>query len=88
MWGQIAIPGQIQRRSHIMNWDQVEGNWKRWTGKIKERWGKLTDNDLAVINGRRDMLVGRLQERYGKTRAQLDREVEELFAAEESFSET
>jgi uncharacterized protein YjbJ (UPF0337 family) len=70
-----------------MNWDRVEGNWKRWGGKIKERWGELTDNDLAVINGRREMLVGRLQERYGKTQAELEREVEELFAAEESYSE-
>ena len=48
-----------------MNWDRVEGNWKQFTGKVKEKWGKLTDDDLQVINGQQDQLVGRIQERYG-----------------------
>ncbi len=45
-----------------------------WT--IKEKWGKLTDNDLAVINGQQEQLVGRLQERYGYSREQAEREIE------------
>ena len=41
-----------------MNWDQVEGKWKQFKGEIKEKWGKLTDDDLDVINGRRHILFG------------------------------
>ncbi len=48
-----------------MNWDRVEGNWKQFTGRLREKWGDLSDNDLAKINGRRDQLEGMLQERYG-----------------------
>ena len=48
-----------------MNWDRVEGNWKQLTGKVKEQWGKLTEDDITVINGKQDQLVGRIQERYG-----------------------
>lgn len=51
-----------------MNTDRLEGNWMQLKGKIKERWGKLTDDDLDVINGRRDQLIGRIQERYGIAR--------------------
>ena len=48
-----------------MNWDQIEGNWKQFKGQVKEKWGKLTDDDLEVISGKRDKLIGKLQERYG-----------------------
>ena len=48
-----------------MNSDYFAGNWKQLKGKVKEQWGKLTDDDLDVIDGKRDQLVGRLQERYG-----------------------
>jgi len=48
-----------------MNWDRIEGNWKQFTGKIREKWGDLSDSDLEKINGRRDQLEGILQERYG-----------------------
>ncbi len=48
-----------------MNWDRVEGNWQQIQGKVKERWGKLTDNDLDRVAGRRDLLIGKLQEIYG-----------------------
>jgi uncharacterized protein YjbJ (UPF0337 family) len=46
-----------------MNWDQIEGNWKQLKGTVKERWGKLTNNDLDVIAGKRDQLLAKLQER-------------------------
>jgi uncharacterized protein YjbJ (UPF0337 family) len=62
----------------IMNWDQVKGNWKQFTGKIRERWGKLTDDDMAVVEGRRDQLAGRLQERYGIAKDQAEREIDEF----------
>jgi len=48
-----------------MEWDRIQGNWKQFVGRVKELWGKLTDDDLAAINGRRDRLEGRIQERYG-----------------------
>ena len=48
-----------------MNNDKLEGNWKQLKGKIKEQWGKLTDDDLDVIAGKRDQLLGRIQERHG-----------------------
>ncbi len=60
-----------------MNWDRIEGNWKQFTGKVREQWGHLTDDDLAKINGKRDQLEGALQERYGyakdKAREEVDR---------------
>jgi uncharacterized protein YjbJ (UPF0337 family) len=48
-----------------MDWDRIEGNWKQLTGKVKEQWGKLSDDDLATIDGKREQLEGILQERYG-----------------------
>lgn len=48
-----------------MNWDQIAGNWKQFSGNVREQWGKLTDDDLARVEGKRDQLVGRVQERYG-----------------------
>lgn len=48
-----------------MNWDRVEGNWKQIAGKAREQWGKLTDSDWQVVGGKKDQLVGLIQERYG-----------------------
>ena len=48
-----------------MNWDRIEGNWKQLKGRVTEQWGKLTDDDLDVVAGRRDQLSGKIQERYG-----------------------
>ena len=64
-----------------MNWDQVQGNWKQWSGQAKEKWGKLTDNELTEAAGRREQLAGLLQERYGYARAEADRAIDE-FATE------
>jgi uncharacterized protein YjbJ (UPF0337 family) len=51
-----------------MNWDRIEGNWKQMVGHAREKWGKLTDSDFEAVAGRRDQLVGRIQERYGIAR--------------------
>lgn len=48
-----------------MNQDRIEGNWTQFKGKVKEQWGKLTDDDLDIIAGKRDQLLGRIQERHG-----------------------
>ena len=58
-----------------MNWDRVEGNWKQVKGKVKEHWGELTDDQLDVIAGKRDQLIGTLQESYGIARDLAEREV-------------
>ncbi len=58
-----------------MNWDEITGNWTQFKGKIKERWGKLTDDDLTTIAGKRDQLVGLLQQRYGYEKEQAEREL-------------
>lgn len=65
-----------------MNRDWLEGNWKQARGKVRERWGKLTDDELDVIAGRRDQLIGRIQELYGNTRDEVAREIDDMFAAE------
>jgi len=61
-----------------MNRDIFEGNWKQLKGKVKEQWGKLTDDDLDMINGRRDQLVGRIQERYGVAREMAEERLREF----------
>ncbi len=58
-----------------MNEDIFKGQWKQFRGKAKEWWGKLTDDDLDVIDGKRDQLIGRLQQRYGYSREQATQEV-------------
>ena len=61
-------------------WDQVEGNWKQFSGKVKEQWGKLTDDDLTVIAGKRDQLAGKLQERYGYAKDKTEAEIKDFEA--------
>lgn len=68
-----------------MNWQEIEGNWKQIKGKARKEWGKLTDDDLDRIEGKREELVGALQERYGKSREAVDREVGQWF---DSLAET
>ena len=63
-----------------MNWDQVEGKWKQYSGKMKEKWGKLTDSDLEVIKGKKDQLVGKIQERYGIAKEEAQKQVDEYTA--------
>lgn len=58
-----------------MNKDEIGGNWKQLKGKAKEKWGKLNDYDMTVIEGKRDQLVGKIQERYGYAKDQAEKEV-------------
>jgi uncharacterized protein YjbJ (UPF0337 family) len=64
-----------------MNWDQIAGDWKQITGKVKEKWGKLTDDDLTTIAGKRDQLAGILQQRYGYAKDQVEKELDEFTRA-------
>ena len=58
-----------------MNWDQIEGNWRQLTGKAKAKWGDLTDDDLDRVEGRREELIGRIQERYGISKERAEEQV-------------
>jgi uncharacterized protein YjbJ (UPF0337 family) len=62
-----------------MDWNRVEGNWKQFKGAAKEKWGKLTDDDLDVIEGRREQLEGKLQQRYGYAKDQVNKDVDDWF---------
>jgi len=64
-----------------MNWDQMEGKWKQYKGQAKEKWGKLTDDDLDVVDGRRQQLVGRIQERYGIAKDAAEKQADEFVKA-------
>jgi len=65
-------------KEKVMNMDTLKGQWKQLTGKVKEKWGKLTDNDLAIVNGTRDQLIGKIQEKYGYAKEQAEKEVAEF----------
>ena len=65
-----------------MNWDQVEGKWKQLRGGVKEKWGKLTDDDLDRIAGKRDQFVGRLQERYGIAKEEAQKQADQWLQAQ------
>jgi uncharacterized protein YjbJ (UPF0337 family) len=66
-----------------MNTDQMKGNWKQFVGKAKEQWGRLTNDDWQVVEGKRDQLVGKIQERYGITREKAERQLGEFEKAHE-----
>ena len=60
-----------------MNWDQIEGNWIQFKGKVKEQWGKLTDDHLDTISGKREQLVGKIQESYGVSKEEAEKQIAE-----------
>ncbi len=68
-----------------MNWDTIQGNWKQLPGRAKQLWGKLTDDDLALVAGHRDQLAGKIQERYGIAK---DEAEEQLKAWEKSSDDS
>lgn len=58
-----------------MNWDQIEGKWKQFKGRVRETWGDLTDDDLDKISGKRDRLAGLVQEKYGVAKDEAERQI-------------
>jgi uncharacterized protein YjbJ (UPF0337 family) len=60
-----------------MNWDRIKGNWREWKGKAKQEWGKLTDDDLDVVDGKREELAGKIQNRYGIAKEEAERQLDE-----------
>jgi uncharacterized protein YjbJ (UPF0337 family) len=67
-----------------MNWDQIEGNWKQFKGKAQQQWGELTDDDLDRAKGNRQELAGVIQERYGKSREEAEKMVDDWMASSDS----
>jgi uncharacterized protein YjbJ (UPF0337 family) len=70
-----------------MNSDQLQGKWKQMKGSVKERWGRLTDDDLDVINGRVDQLVGSVQERYGIAMQEAQKQVDDWIRLNEETTD-
>ncbi|WP_419656622.1 CsbD-like protein [Desulfosarcina variabilis str. Montpellier] len=60
-----------------MNWDQIKGNWKQIKGVVRQRWGQLTDDDVDVIAGKRDILLGKIQEKHGVAREEAEKELKD-----------
>jgi uncharacterized protein YjbJ (UPF0337 family) len=61
-----------------MNWDQIQGNWKQFKGKIRQQWGDITDDELEQVGGQRDKLVGKIQEKYGLSKEEADRQIRDF----------
>lgn len=61
-----------------MNWDQIQGNWKQLKGRAQQKWGDLSDDELTIIDGKREELVGKLQEKYGCAKAEAEKQVKEF----------
>jgi uncharacterized protein YjbJ (UPF0337 family) len=85
-WSKYDIAGQavlapfrfsVSLKDTKMNWDRIEGNWKQLKGSAKERWGKLTDDQLDVIAGKRDNLAGKIQEAYGISKDETEKQLAE-----------
>jgi uncharacterized protein YjbJ (UPF0337 family) len=87
--GTPATDGLSARQIHpkiymemVMDWNRVQGSWKQLEGKVKAKWGKLTDDDLTAINGRREELEGKIQQRYGLAKDQARKEIDDWFASQ------
>jgi len=68
-----------------MNWDRIGGNWKQAKGKVKEQWGKLTDDDLDKIAGKRDQLIGKIQNSYGIGKDEAEKQLREWESRQRDF---
>jgi uncharacterized protein YjbJ (UPF0337 family) len=69
-----------------MNQDQLEGKWKQMKGSFKEKWGKFTDDDITRLNGNREKIIGALQEKYGQTKEQAQKEFDNWCSSQGEFT--
>jgi uncharacterized protein YjbJ (UPF0337 family) len=72
-----ALAAAITLPAMALSWDQIAGDWKQFEGQVQKQWGKLTNNDLQEAKGDRKILAGKIQERYGITKEEADRQVKE-----------
>jgi uncharacterized protein YjbJ (UPF0337 family) len=73
--GNLPVTSPATKGEITMNWERIQGNWKQVKGKAVENWGKLTDDDLDVVEGRREQLAGKIQERYGVAKEEAEKQV-------------
>jgi uncharacterized protein YjbJ (UPF0337 family) len=83
-----ALANAGTEKEITMNWDVIEGNWKQFKGQVKEQWGKLTDDNLDTIAGKRDQLAGRIQEAYGITKDQAEIQVKAFEETHKDYQPT
>jgi uncharacterized protein YjbJ (UPF0337 family) len=69
--------GKVIMMAQIKSWEQVAGKWKQFSSKVKKQWGNLTDDELMQVNGRREILAAKIQEKYGVVREEADRQIDE-----------
>src|SRR4030095_2405730 len=74
------IQGNMDTGGHQMNWDRIEGSWKQMKGKVRQQWGKLTDDDLETIAGKKDELSGKIQQRYGIAKDEAEKQLDDWSA--------
>jgi uncharacterized protein YjbJ (UPF0337 family) len=65
---------------HTTNWEQIAGKWKQVRGEAKKKWGKLTDDELMLVDGNRDILAGKIQEKYGIAKEEVNKQIDEWAA--------
>jgi uncharacterized protein YjbJ (UPF0337 family) len=75
----------LMNGGYKINTDQMKGNWKQFVGKTKEKWGQLIENDWRIVKGKRDQLVGRIQERYGIAREEAERQIADFERSHDRF---
>jgi uncharacterized protein YjbJ (UPF0337 family) len=71
----LTLRTTANRKEELMNWDRIEGNWKMFKGEVQQQWGKLTNDDLDIIAGSREELIGRIQNAYGIARDDAEKQV-------------
>ena len=64
-----------------MDWDQIEGKWKEFSGRVREKWGKLTNDEIRIINGKREKLAGMLQQKYGMAKEEAEKQIKDFEAS-------
>jgi uncharacterized protein YjbJ (UPF0337 family) len=83
-----GIVRPFNRKETQMNWNQIEGNWKQFKGLAKQQWGKLTDDQLDVIAGKREQLSGKIQEAYGVTKDESEKQLSDWLGRQKEMSQS
>jgi uncharacterized protein YjbJ (UPF0337 family) len=85
---EAGIVRPFNRKETQMKWNQIEGNWKQFKGLAKQQWGKLTDDQLDVIAGKREQLSGKIQEAYGVTRDESEKQLSDWLGRQKEMSQS
>jgi uncharacterized protein YjbJ (UPF0337 family) len=65
------------RKEHTMDWNELKGSWKQMKGTVRQKWAKLTDDDVEYVGGSSERLLGKVQERYGMAKDAAKREIDD-----------